>query len=188
MAKSTTSRSWLQLRVELVDLQPKVWRRVQVPASITLVQLHRVTQVLMGWDDVHQHEFIIGGRRYGSLAPDWDDPHLITETRKRLLNVLGDQTEFTYLYDFGDDWPHQFTLEQILAMERPLHQAVCVAGENACPPEDVEGPSGYYDFLEAMLNPGHKEHQAMLRWYGGPFDPRQFDIASINEALGRVRV
>ena len=188
MVTKSRPRSWLQLRVELVDLLPRVWRRIRAPDTITLVQLHRVTQIVMGWDDVHLHEFIIGGRRYGSLDPEWDDPDLISEARRRLLKVLGDQTRFTYLYDFGDGWRHQFTLEQVLAMERPLRQAVCVAGENACPPEDVGGPSGYYDFLEAILNPGHKEHPAMLRWHGGPFDPGRCDIASVNEALSRVRL
>jgi hypothetical protein len=30
--------------------------------------------------------------------------------------------------------------------------------------------------LKAVKNPKHKEHQEMLDWLGGPFDPGHFDL------------
>jgi hypothetical protein len=30
-----------------------IWRRVQVPASMTRWELHGVIQVVMGWEDIH---------------------------------------------------------------------------------------------------------------------------------------
>ena len=42
-----------------------------------------------------------------------------------------------------------------------------------CPPEDVGGFPGYYEFLDAMADPKHPEHQHLKDWYGGTFDPNQ---------------
>ena len=63
----------------------------------------------------------------------------------------------------------------------------CTAGANACPPEDVGGPHGYMDFLEAILDPRHAQHADMWRWNGGPFDPAGFDTNSANAAIRKLR-
>jgi len=104
----------LQLRIELCDTHPVVWRCVLVPDTITLVQLHAVIQAAMGWWDAHLHEFDIGGLRYGMPDPEWDlGPELINEARKKLLTVLGNRKTFDYLYDFGDSWRHRCTISAI---------------------------------------------------------------------------
>lgn len=56
--------------------------------------------------------------------------------------------------------------------------ALCIAGANASPPEDVGGEPGYADFVAAMADPNHPEHHDMLEWYGAPFDPTAFDISA----------
>jgi hypothetical protein len=63
----------------------------------------------------------------------------------------------------------------------------CTAGENACPPEDVGGTGGYASFLEAIADPKHEEHHAMLDWVGYPFDRRAFDLNVINQRLARIK-
>ena len=65
--------------------------------------------------------------------------------------------------------------------------AVCVDGENACPPDDVGGVGGYADFLAAMADPDHEEHDDLLRWVGFVFDPTAFDLGSVNAELQRIR-
>ena len=69
------------------------------------------------------------------------------------------------------------------ALEAPIKYAQCIAGENACPPEDVGGSSGYEEFLEALAEPGHPEHAEQKEWIGRPFDPHLFDIDEINARL-----
>jgi hypothetical protein len=64
---------------------------------------------------------------------------------------------------------------------------VCVAGENACPPEDVGGPPGYFEFLTAIRDPTHQEHANLLRWIGGSFDPTAFDLAEVNARLAEIK-
>jgi hypothetical protein len=73
-----------------------------------------------------------------------------------------------------------------------LHQFIvqyprCLKGKRACPPEDVGGVWGYDSFLEAIRDPDHPEHDDMLEWIGGEFDPEAFDLDEINAALGRIR-
>jgi hypothetical protein len=46
-----------QLKVTLREVHPPVWRRVHVPSTATLDQLHEVIQVAMGWQQHHLHLF-----------------------------------------------------------------------------------------------------------------------------------
>lgn len=86
-----------QLRIALREVEPPIWRRVQVPADITLPRLHRVFQIVMGWTDSHLHEFTIAGRRYGQPDPDFEDYDLLPERSVRLGDVvLRPKTRFAY--------------------------------------------------------------------------------------------
>lgn len=158
----------LQLHIELEHSQPLIWRTVAVPDTITLVKLHSVIQAAMGWWGGHLHEFVIDHCHYGQMFdedPFMDiGPELIDERRKKLLKLLGRKRQFEYLYDFGDSWWHKIRVEGILPLTTPRPQALCLAGEMACPPEDVGGLSGYFEFLEAVTNPLHEEHDAMVEW------------------------
>jgi hypothetical protein len=66
--------------------------------------------------------------------------------------------------------------------------SISLVGQNACSPEDVDGIGGYMDFLEAIRNPSHEEHDAMWRWCGGPFDPAGFDVNAANAAIRNLRL
>ena len=62
----------------------------------------------------------------------------------------------------------------------------CVSGRRACPPEDVGGSSGYDEFLAAMADPAHPEHEQYREWLGGPFDLAAFDLTEVNAALAEL--
>jgi hypothetical protein len=182
---------WWQLRIELLDVTPRVWRRILVPEDLKLPKLNRILQICMGWTNSHLHEFIIGGRRYSIYDPDFSaelDQH--DERRVILHKALGHESRcFDYVYDFGDDWHHAVLLEDRHAghSDQGL-QIRCIDGENACPPEDVGGAHGYAQFLAAITDPTHKEHEDLLRWVGGGFDPRHFDLATVNIALQKIKL
>lgn len=179
----------LMLKMELKSIEPKIWRQVVVPESITLTKLHHIIQITMGWTDSHLHEFEIAGLCYGVPDPDWDfGREVISEHRKRLLKELEGRKTFTYLYDFGDGWEHRITVKQMVPKGPTLPFAICIAGENACPPEDVGGPYGYADYLEAISDPRHPEHQEMIDWRGEGIDPAVFDIDKTNEILKTIRL
>jgi len=95
--------------------------------------------------------------------------------------------KFLYEYDFGDGWEHELLVEKILPAEPGVGYPRCLKGKRACPPEDVGGVWGYADFLEIMRDPNHPEHEDMLEWVGGEFDPEVFDLEEVNAELEEMR-
>ncbi len=185
--RSTTTKIYT-LRMELEGIEPLIWRRLQVPAAITLPRLHSVLQVVMGWTDSHLHSFQIGDREY-SNAEDLDELNMFDVKGRKLNALLGDTIrEFGYRYDFGDSWEHRIVVELIAEAKPDWPYPLCVAGERAGPPEDVGGVGGYQDFVAAIANPEHEEHENLLVWIGGAFDPGGFDINSVNRGLRRLRI
>ncbi|MFZ4795630.1 MAG: plasmid pRiA4b ORF-3 family protein [Blastocatellia bacterium] len=185
--ETTTSGIVYQLRITLRGIRPPVWRRVLVSGDFSLGKLHRVIQVSFGWQGYHLHHFDVDGEYFGEPGPDdWERIH--DERRIKLGNVASvPKVKFKYLYDFGDGWDHDILVEKILAPEEGGIYPVCVTGRRACPPEDVGGIWGYADFLDAIRDPKHDEHQTMVDWVGGEFDPEKFDLAATNLLLKRVK-
>ena len=114
---------------------------------------------------------------------------MLDERKFSIGAVLGEQVQtFGYHYDFGDGWEHIITVEDCLpAQEGRNDRPMCLAGENACPPEDVGGPPGYLDFLDAMHHPTHEQHADYWCWWGGPFDAKAFSINIANMAIRKLR-
>jgi hypothetical protein len=82
-------------------------------------------------------------------------------------------------------------VEKTLPPEKGVRYPVCVKGKRACPPEDVGGVWGYENFLEAIRDPDHEEHDMYLEWIGDEFDPEAFDLDGVNQSLrsmGRNRL
>ena len=110
------------------------------------------------------------------------------EARKTLIKALNGKRTFNYLYDFGDSWHHSIKVEKTLPAIACPQVPYCIEGANACPPEDVGGGPGYEDFLEAMANPNHPEHDSMVEWYGDDFDPAAFECERVNQWFKRMKV
>lgn len=161
-----------------------------MPGSITLVKLHRVLQVVMGWEDYHLHQYIVDGVFYGTKDPEFEviGTETVNERGVKLYQIAPDLgSRFIYEYDFGDGWQHQVMVEKLLPAKAGAIYPVCITGKRACPPEDVGGVWGYSDFLQVIRNPSHPERDEMLEWAGGEFDPEAFDLEEVNDALKGVR-
>jgi hypothetical protein len=186
VAKRAPRGDIYQIKVTLKDSKPPIWRRIQVPGDVRLDTLHRILQVVMGWDDYHLHQFIVGGEYYGEPHPDYAmwGPEMRDESRVRLRQIAPrEKSRFVYEYDFGDGWEHTLLVEKILPPEPGVDYPRCIKGKRACPPEDVGGIWGYDGFLETIANPDDPEHDVMLDWIGGEFDPERFDLDEINAEL-----
>lgn len=177
-----------QLKVTLRDIRPPVWRRIQLPSAATLAQLHEVIQISFGWYDTHMHQFEAGGVCYG--RPDPADCFDVADEERMTLRRLAPKPggSFEYQYDFGDCWEHRVLVEKILDVSPGLRQAVCIGGRRACPPEDCGGWWGYQEFRHAISDPGHPEHEELLGWVGGEFDPEEFSAAAVTKDLGQLPV
>ncbi|HYZ54697.1 MAG TPA: plasmid pRiA4b ORF-3 family protein [Streptosporangiaceae bacterium] len=179
-----------QLKITLRGVsKPPVWRRVLVPASMTLDLLHEVILRAMGWGGGHLHVFSDGWREYGS--PDAELGHA-DERWVTVADLLsGPGGTVTYTYDFGDDWEHGILLEKILPAGPGAAYPVCVAGKGACPPEDCGGAWGYAELKKILADPDHEQHEEMLEWLGlddaAEFDPAEFSVDEVNERLTVLR-
>jgi hypothetical protein len=175
----------VQIRVTLEEIEPPVWRRLVLPMTWNLAQLHLAIQAAFNWWNYHLHEFRIGGLRYGDPAYDdeaWEDePRMFDEGEVRLRDFDGPGTSFRYVYDFGDNWRHVVEIERVLALETAPRHGTCIAGARARPPEDVGGISGYEQFVAVLADPEDPEHSDMKRWCGGHFDPEWFDLARVDK-------
>lgn len=176
------------LRITLPYIEPPIWRRLEVPGDMTFAALHQAIQKAMGWEDYHLWTFYIDKTEVGPPQPAGFDfpgsPRPLPAARTTLDEMLsGRRIKFRYIYDMGDDWLHEIKVEKTLAPEPGVQYPRCTGGARACPPEDCGGFPGYQNFLEALADPKHPEHEEMLEWIGGEWDPEAFDPDAVNAAL-----
>ncbi len=182
MPKATEAHVY-QIKVTLEGIKPPIWRRLLVSSTISLKDFHEILQTAIGWTDSHLHQFEARGEVYG--VPDLDlGVTTKNEARVRLADVLiREKDAMRYEYDFGDGWTHKIVLERAFPHSGDVVVPSCVAGKRACPPEDCGGIWGYEEFLRAVRDPAHPEHEEMLEWIGGSFDPEHFDAVEISRWL-----
>ena len=179
-----------QLNIKLIDIEPEIWRRAVVPDSLTLRELHAAIQGAMGWQDYHLHMFEIGDRRFEIPENDIMGPEerYEDERKHKLRALISAGAQFLYVYDFGDDWNHSVTVEDVITpdseQDRPAgrYRPLCIGGARACPPEDCGGPYNYPEFLHALADPKHPEHKETLDWADG-FQSELFDIDRTNASI-----
>ena len=185
-AAKTPGEIILVLDVSLLGVRPRVWRRIEVPDTITFFDLHVALQDVMGWCDGHLHEFEVPDHRSGEPlriglpGNDAFDDDMKVEWKVPLRTHLRRVKDaVSYRYDFGDNWEHTIKLVAVKPCEPGLYPR-CTGGARACPPEDCGGPWGYAEFLRAIADPAHEEHDSMLEWCGGGFDPATFEPRTVH--------
>ncbi len=184
--RKAQSDSVYQLKVTLLESDPPIWRRLQVPANVTLGELHYILQATMGWTNSHLHQFRVNDTDYSD--PGFGLEETENEDKVTLAQIAPRAgAAFLYQYDFGDDWMHEVTVEKVLPRKEGERHPVCLGGEHACPPEDCGGIGGYDEFLQAIRDPHHEEHQDLLEWIGGSFDSEAFDPDQANRQLKDIR-
>ena len=165
----------IQFKIQIRDIKkPPVWRRIVIPGNFTFHDLHHTIQSAFGWWDEHLYQFqrhpFDGG--WTVKEPDDEDdnwgerPEDAHETNVLTFIQHMGLEKFVYVYDFGDSWVHDITVEKI-DQDADLDHPVCLAGKGACPPEDCGGPWGYEELKEEM----DKD------------EINEFDLEEVNEEL-----
>ena len=175
------------LRIKLDDVEPAVVRRIEVPLTIRLDRLHLVLQAAMGWTNSHLYEIRARDVGWGRPDPDFGDGPL-DASKARLIDVLEDvgTRSLKYLYDFGDGWEHSVRVERITDAVPGIAYPRLIEAIGRCPPEDVGGPWGYREFLDAVADPKHQEHAERLQWIGGHFDPINANADALTQAVNHL--
>jgi len=180
-----------QFRIELREIEPKIWRVIQVPETYSFWDLHVAIQDAMGWLDCHLHEFTVTDpitrkKLIIGIPTDEEEGFFIKETIPGWKVMIADgfskrNKKAYYCYDFGDDWQHIIMLEKILPKDKEQTYPRCIAGERACPPEDCGSTPGYEEIVDMLKNPepDNEEYQEMMKWLGGSYDPEHFDCNEI---------
>jgi hypothetical protein len=170
-----SAKTIARLKITLDDVKPTVLRRIEVPFDIRLDRLHLTLQAAIGWTNSHLYEIRAGDVGWGMTDPDWGDGPL--DARKaRLVDALEDTKTLRYLYDFGDGWEHTIKVERLIDAEPGLIYPRLIEATGRCPPEDVGGPWGYPEFLDAIHDPKHERHAELSEWIGDDFNPNFVDI------------
>jgi hypothetical protein len=183
-----------QLKIQIKGItKPPVWRKLLVPSNFTFDRFHIIIQIAFGWDDSHLYQFgDMEDFRSSSQSisiPSEGDWKPVKDSRKVKLNSIfkTEGQKYLYIYDFGDSWEHQITLETILPDD--LKKAKCIGGKGACPPEDCGGVWEYEDMKAILKNePDSDEAKEYRDWLGLENDEdwetvNGFDIEEVNEVL-----
>lgn len=175
-----TAGDLLTLQITLDHVEPPIWRRVVLPAELSVADLHQVIQAVMGWQDLHDHELWLRDGRClrpaaedaseeaaspcGGGTPEDEEDSEHEVTLRAVFPRPG--ASAVYVYDLEDDWTH--TVERL--DDTPATDMLttrCIGGARACPPEGSGGPWCYEDLLD---DPGE-------------FDPEAFDPGAATQAL-----
>jgi hypothetical protein len=185
MSAATIAR----LKITLDDVKPAVLRRVEVPFDIRLDRLHLILQAAVGWTNSHLYEIRARGVRWSTPFPDQDCGGDFLDARKvRLSEVLEDVGTKTlkYLYDFGDGWEHTIKIERLIDPEPGTLYPRLIEAKGRCPPEDIGGPWGYAEFLEAIADPKHERHRELKEWFADDFNPHVVDVDWLAEDVAAL--
>jgi hypothetical protein len=175
-------RDAFQLKIVLADTRPPVWRRLRIPATLSLARLHRAIQVLFGWEDDHGHVFRIRAGEYGECGTE--DAFQFKSERISLDGLgLEEGETFIYAYRFEATWTHLISLEKRLQLDAPLAVPVCLGGRRAGPPEGTGDPFAFQDLLAAAQDPSHPEHGQALSFFPSGWKAEAFDLAAVNAGL-----
>jgi hypothetical protein len=178
-----------QIKVSLRGAKPPIWRRLLVPADITLNRLHHALLAAFGWHGGHMHVFDTAYGQFGRADRDLghrsDSPVTLEQVAREAKEKI------RYTYDFGDDWEHEILVEKVTPADPAAEYPLCTGGRRAAPPDDCGGLWGYQDLIEILADPAHEEHQERLEWLGltaaNQFDPATFDPGQVNQRLRDLR-
>jgi hypothetical protein len=181
----------VRLKIVLEHTEPAIWRRIEALAGTTLKDLHNVIQAAMGWQNAHLFLFHVGRQTVGGPGltnlKGRDGERGVAAGRVCLDDLAARNIKrFQYVYDMGDSWEHDLRIEKVLPADPAVTYPRFIEGAGRCPPEDIGGFPGFYGFLDALEDPENPEHEYLLEWHGGPFDPDALDEDQIRKRLARI--
>lgn len=177
-----------QLKIMIKNSKPPIWRRCTVPAGITFSQLGVVLNEVMGWTGYHlsAFEFYHLKLRFEEMEDDFDTwwDYDIAESSEHVIDQYMESEDwFTYTYDFGDDWTHRVTIENVLP-DFQYNYPVVIKFKGNCPPEDCGGIEGYYQLSENGINDTGNLDEEMNSQRELPTE-EDYDMAEINEMFAK---
>jgi Plasmid pRiA4b ORF-3-like protein len=200
-----------KIKIVLIDSNPSIWRRVIVPSKITFENLHEIIQFSMGWKNCYLYDFNLKEEKLRitndkenikeyenysklKLTPKNDPKGYIKKvleikpklsSKVEIDKYLVKEKNIEYIYDFGDYWIHNVTLEEIVE-NYEYSYPICIEGEGGCPPEDVDGIPGYEKFLKIMKDKNHPEYEGIKQWAEKQEYKEEFNVETTNRYMADI--
>jgi hypothetical protein len=169
-----------QFKITVRDIQPSIWRELQVSSDMAMDELHYIIQTAMLWFAELNYEFRVGEKTIGEPQEgDTQTLDAMEVTIGEVFEKVGDAA----LYAYGDDqWQLDLTLVKTLEEDPKVEYPHCVGGQRNSPPEGVDGPEGYATFLLAIADEENPDRDQLLEEFnfGDDFEPEHFDAEEIN--------
>jgi hypothetical protein len=165
-----------EIKATLVGVKLEISRTFQVDSSISLQVLHEVFQALFAWENFHLHFY-----------QDSKGRDIKKEDQVKLSDILSENENLTYVYDYGDSWTISNSLLRIFDDSAVDKYPLCIGGMRKSPPEDSGGTTGYEMSLELLIGDKKKDYSLITEWYGDNFDPDYFNLDDVNKALSQQR-
>ncbi|WP_010256354.1 IS1096 element passenger TnpR family protein [Treponema primitia] len=170
---------WRILQVSLGGTD--VWRRLTLPESCRLRELHGIIQILLGWKGEYAYHFAL---------EEQNSPDRGGSGRLELDSILGEldlRGGNSFLYEYGSKWTVKIL---VLSRHEPEGQPSirCVAGASAAPPEFIDGPMRFRRYITALERGADAERELALRELGQDFNPETFDLDACNRNLASVLI
>ncbi len=202
MEKKTNNKkyTYYEIKVSIRDTHPPVWRRLQIPEGITFHELNAIIQLAFDWCGYHLYNFEVGATLNGEgisielpgSEDDWSYCEVKNAKKEKIDKYFKKYKKMEYIYDFGDNWVHDITIEKIIETDIKLIKPICIKAKMANLPEDCGGPWGYEELLEILADKKHEEYKAMKDWvnngYTDWYDDREYvNIEEINKRLEKYK-
>jgi hypothetical protein len=177
----------------------EVWRRIVIPETYPLKDLHRILQAVFGWSAIYGFRFLSpdiptyktashlltlygGSKAYGKNQTMQEYSGLSLSMTVEELSAQG-ITELSY--EYGTLWNVKIIILSRLDMDskEPIQ---CIAGEGAAPPESIDGPVRFRKYVSLLEKGSFIERQKALHDLGQDFDPETFDMAACNRRLKQL--
>lgn len=174
-----------RIKIAIKNSHPPIWRRCIIPEGLTFSDLTHVLNIVMGWGGYHLSSFEFDNLKlriedeYDFFG--YDDYEYLEPSQTPIGPLMESEKWFTYTYDFGDNWQHRVTIEEIIP-DYEYDYPMVIKYKGDTPYEDCGGIFGYYDLLETLQNPENPDYEDMRDWAGDPEDQR-YDMDSVNEKL-----
>ncbi|MDR0409661.1 MAG: plasmid pRiA4b ORF-3 family protein [Spirochaetaceae bacterium] len=167
-------RAWRTAQISIGGTD--VWRRLLLPQSFSLSDLHRVILKVFNWSGSQPHKFTLD---YISESDFLDGGEKLKENVS--LKELADNYLNELNYEYGARWTVKIIFSP--CTDTNIKRPLCVAGENSPPPERVEGPLRFRRFISALEISDESEKETARNELGRNFNPAAFDIDECNKNL-----
>ncbi|MDR2510665.1 MAG: plasmid pRiA4b ORF-3 family protein [Spirochaetaceae bacterium] len=157
-----------------------IWRRLVLPQTTSLFEIHKLIQALFGWTEIYPFRFIFLNKINTEFLNA--DNSIKTELMLSDLAVRG----FSDIsYEYGHCWTVRMI---ILAVHNAdvLEKARCTSGENAAPPEKVEGPLRFRRFVSALDSYIEEERETARAKLGANFKSDEFEVDKCNHQIAHI--